>query len=160
MRLTLAAVGRLKKGPEHELARRYGDRLINSGRTVGLSGIRVLEIVESRASNAATRKREEASDLLARLPENACMFVFDEKGKSPSSLEFAKMLRSQMDSGTRDLVLTIGGPDGLDASLRQAAREVISFGRLTIPHQLVRILVLEQAYRATTILANHPYHRP
>jgi len=159
MQLYLAVVGRMKKGPEQELVARYGDRLTRSGKTVGLTSFKIVEIVESRASDSATRKRDEADNLLARLPDGCVLYALDETGKSPTSRLFAGDIGELLDAGTNALALVIGGPDGLDQQIREKAEKVVSFGALTIPHQLVRILALEQIYRATTILTNHPYHR-
>ena len=159
MHLIVAAVGRMKKGPEQELADRYRDRVSKSGKAVGISQVKIIEIIESRASSADARKQEEADNLLSRLPENCTIFVFDERGKSPNSRQFARLVETELDQGSSALALIIGGPDGLAATIRDRAKKVLSFGAATFPHQLVRILVLEQAYRAVTILTNHPYHR-
>ena len=159
MHLIIAAVGRMKKGPEQELADRYRDRLSKSGKAVGISQVKILEIVESRAASADARKDDEAESLLSRLPDNCTIFAFDERGQSPDSRQFARLVETQLDQGSNALALIIGGPDGLAPALRNRADKVLSFGAATFPHQLVRILVLEQAYRAVTILTNHPYHR-
>ena len=159
MRLIVAAIGRLKKGPEQDLVSRYADRLKKSGKAVGISTVEAIEIVESRAPDSATRKREEAQALLARLPPDTPLLLFDERGKSPSSRKFASSLEQHLENGTRSLAFVIGGPDGLDPGLRDQANQIISFGALTMPHQLVRILAFEQIYRSVTILTNHPYHR-
>lgn len=159
MRLYLAAVGRMKAGPEQELAARYLDRLKKSGPALGLELAGVVELVESRAAGTDERKRDEAARLLAALPADAALIVLDERGKTPSSEEFAADLGRLRDEGVRDLALVIGGPDGLSPELRARASKVIAFGRLTFPHQIVRILAAEQLYRAATILAGHPYHR-
>lgn len=159
MRLYLAAVGRMKAGPEQELAARYLDRLKKSGPALGLELAGVVELVESRAAGTDERKRDEAARLLAALPADAALIVLDERGKTPSSEEFAVDLGRLRDEGVRDLALVIGGPDGLSPELRARASKVIAFGRLTFPHQIVRILAAEQLYRAATILAGHPYHR-
>lgn len=159
MRLCLAAVGSLKKGPEQELVARYSDRIGKSGKAVGITSLDHLEIPESRASGSAARKQQEADALIARIPEEGVVFCFDERGKSVSSRQFANAIGKVLDDGNPSLSLIIGGPDGLDPDLRARCDRVVSFGELTMPHQLVRILVLEQAYRAVTILTNHPYHR-
>lgn len=159
MQLYLAAIGRLKKGPEQELVSRYSDRLAKTGKQIGLSGISTIEIVESRARDAKSRKRDEADQMLARLPENCPIFAFDEQGASPDSAGFASLMEKQIESGLPALALVIGGPDGLDQRIRNRANRIISFGAATFPHQLVRVLVLEQVYRCVTILTNHPYHR-
>jgi 23S rRNA (pseudouridine1915-N3)-methyltransferase len=159
MQLILATIGRVKKGPEQELVARYGDRLTKSGKAIGISQFKTIEIVESRASSAAARKLDEAQSLLSRLPDGCTKFVFDERGISPNSRQFAKFVSQQLDGGAQSMALIIGGPDGLDSSLTEEADKLISFGAATFPHQLIRIMVLEQVYRATTILTNHPYHR-
>ena len=159
MRLIVGCIGKLKSGPEAELAKRYGERLAQTARGLGLTGPEIIELPEGRSSNSDQRKTDEADRLRENISERAVTIAFDERGKSVSSQEFSKMVQKHLDQGTRDLVLLIGGADGLDATLRDDADYVFSFGKLTMPHQIVRILVMEQLYRATTILANHPYHR-
>ena len=159
MQLILAAIGRLKKGPEQDLVARYSDRLTRAGKAIGITQFKTIEIVESRASSADARKRDEAQSILSRLPDNCAIFAFDERGKSPNSRQFAQLVSRELESGSPSLALIIGGPDGLDSSVKDRASQLMSFGSATFPHQLVRVLVLEQVYRATTILTNHPYHR-
>lgn len=159
MRITLFAIGRLKAGPESELSTRYLDRFAKAGSAIGLDFARVIEVAESRAASADLRKREEATQLERNLPDGAALILLDERGKTPDSPEFADRLAQLRDDGRRDLVLAIGGPDGLDPALHARADAVICFGRMTWPHQLVRIMAAEQLYRAVTILSGHPYHR-
>ncbi|MCP4316582.1 MAG: 23S rRNA (pseudouridine(1915)-N(3))-methyltransferase RlmH [Hyphomicrobiales bacterium] len=159
MRVTIYAVGRLKAGPERELAARYIDRFSKTGAALGLSFNRIVELPESRASSAATRKREEYAAIQRQLPAETVLVVLDERGSTPKSNEFAQILGKWSDAGRRDLCIAIGGADGHDAQLLEDADTVISFGRMTWPHQIVRILLAEQLYRASTILAGHPYHR-
>jgi 23S rRNA (pseudouridine1915-N3)-methyltransferase len=159
MRISLFAVGRLKTGPEKELASRYLDRFAKAGPAVGLELSRIIEISESRASNAETRKREEGAALEKALAEGSLLILLDERGKALDSEAFAELLGRYRDGGKRDLMLAIGGADGLDAELRARADTVLNLGSMTWPHQLVRILIAEQLYRAVTILSGHPYHR-
>jgi 23S rRNA (pseudouridine1915-N3)-methyltransferase len=159
MRVTLFAVGRLKAGPEEELSARYLDRFSKTGPAIGLDFARVIEVPESRASNSETRKREEAQVLLKNLPDNGLLIVLDERGKHLDSEGFAHLLGQYRDSGKRDLMLAIGGADGLDPDLYKRADETLCLGKMTWPHQLARILIAEQLYRAVTILSGHPYHR-
>jgi 23S rRNA (pseudouridine1915-N3)-methyltransferase len=159
MRISIFAVGRLKSGPEKDLAERYLDRFAKSGPAIGLEFARVIEINESRASNAETRKREEAAQLEKYLVDGAALILMDERGKSLDSPAFAEAIGKIRDSGKRDLVIAIGGSDGLDPQLYQKASTILCLGALTWPHQLVRILLSEQLYRAVTILSGHPYHR-
>ncbi|OJF91242.1 23S rRNA (pseudouridine(1915)-N(3))-methyltransferase RlmH [Pararhizobium antarcticum] len=159
MRVGLFAVGRLKAGPEKELAARYLDRFAKAGPAIGLEMSRVLELAESRASSADTRKREEAAQLEKALPDAGILILLDERGKAMDSEGFAALIGTFRDNGKRDLTLVIGGADGLDPQFRGKADAVICLGKMTWPHQLVRILIAEQLYRAVTILSGHPYHR-
>jgi 23S rRNA (pseudouridine1915-N3)-methyltransferase len=158
VKLAVIAVGRLKDGPERELVERYGERVQTAGRPLGLSPLQLLEVPESRARREADRRAEEATAILDKAV-GSVLVVFDERGKSLTSEAFAKRLAAWRDEGRAALSLVIGGPDGLDTRVRGAADFVPSFGALTLPHQLVRALVVEQLYRALTILAGHPYHR-
>jgi 23S rRNA (pseudouridine1915-N3)-methyltransferase len=159
MRIGLFAVGRLKAGPEKDLAARYLDRFAKTGPAIGMELARLSEVTESRASNGETRKREEASMLLKTLVEGSILVLLDERGKAMDSEAFATLLGNFRDQGKRDLTIAIGGPDGLDPSLYDKADATICLGKMTWPHQLVRILIAEQLYRAVTILSGHPYHR-
>ena len=159
MKLILSAVGRLKAGPERELVARYAERAQASCRAVGLTGFEIREIDESRARRAEDRKSEEARALLALLPAHARLVALDERGRSMGSEAFAADLGKARDAGAGAYALLIGGPDGLDDGLRARADLALAFGAMTWPHQLVRALAAEQAYRALTILAGHPYHR-
>lgn len=159
MRISLFAVGRLKSGPEKELAERYLDRFAKAGPAVGLELAKITEINESRSGNAETRKREEAAALDKMLGDGAVLVLLDERGKALDSPAFAELLRSIRDQGKRDLMIAIGGPDGLDPDLTSKAAHMLSFGKMTWPHQLVRVMLGEQLYRAVTILSGHPYHR-
>lgn len=159
MRLVVAAVGRLKAGPERELARRYLERIGQIGRAVGLDAPEVVELDESRARSAERRKVEEGAALKAALDPKLVLVALDENGKALSSEAFAGMIGRRRDDGAAGVAFVIGGADGLDPALLAAADARIAFGAMTWPHQIVRILLAEQLYRAATILAGHPYHR-
>ena len=159
MRLTIAAIGRMKAGPERELADRYFDRLKKAGPPLGLDYQGLCEHPESRLATTPERKRDEAQRLVASLPDGAARIVLDETGRLMTSEAFAEALGGFRDGGRRDLGLLVGGPDGHDESMRSGADLVLSLGRMTFPHQIARILLAEQLYRAATILAGHPYHR-
>jgi 23S rRNA (pseudouridine1915-N3)-methyltransferase len=94
-----------------------------------------------------------------QLQAGTALILLDERGKSFSSEDFAGRLGLLRDGGRKALVIAIGGADGHDQSLRDQAELVMSFGLLTWPHQLVRVMLGEQLYRAATILSGHPYHR-
>ncbi len=158
MRLALIAVGRLKDGPERELCERYRERAATLGRGLGFSGPEIVEIAESRGRRPDERKRDEAAAITAKLSPGL-VIALDERGKSQGSDAFATRIAAARDAGTASASLVIGGADGLADEIRAAAGLTLAFGALTIPHQLVRVLALEQLYRTMTILAGHPYHR-
>ena len=159
MRVAILAVGRMKQGPERELVARYLDRAVASGKTLGLTGFAVTELTESRASSNSSRKVEEGKALSAQLSAAGIVVALDERGKTLGSDDFAKRLSRWRDDGKPAVSFVIGGADGLDPGFARAADLTLSFSPLTWPHQLVRIMLAEQLYRATTILSGHPYHR-
>jgi len=158
MRMVIAAIGRMKAGPERELVVRYLERAGGSGKALGLTGFDVTELAESRASSAAARKVEEARALSGALPDGVVV-ALDERGKSMGSEALADEIARWRDAGRPAASFVIGGADGLDPQFVAKADLVLSFSPLTWPHQLVRIMLAEQLYRTTTILAGHPYHR-
>ncbi|MCZ2158007.1 23S rRNA (pseudouridine(1915)-N(3))-methyltransferase RlmH [Bartonella sp. 220] len=159
MQISIFAVGRMKKGAEHKLVHHYLDRFSKSAGAVGFHLKKLQEISESRAQTACLRMEEEGSKLLDFLPEKCQLIVLDERGKSISSSVFAKKLGFYRDEGVRDLIIALGGPDGHNDRIRSRADFLLSFGFMTWPHQIARILLAEQLYRAVTIASNHPYHR-
>ena len=158
MRLSIAAIGRMKAGPERELVARYLDRAIGGGKPLALTGFDVIELPESRASSSASRKADEAKALRAALPEGIVV-ALDERGKSIGSEAFSALIARWRDDGRPAASFIIGGADGLDPAFVAAADMTLSFSPLTWPHQMVRIMLAEQLYRTTTILSGHPYHR-
>lgn len=152
------AIGRLKSGPEAQLCARYLERAAKAGRGLGFQGCHMHEIRESRAAAASVRKAEEAAQIQAVLGGGriACL---DERGEDLPSDALAQWLRREADAGTARTDFVVGGADGLDPALLDMADRRIALGRQTWPHQLARIMLAEQLYRAMTILAGHPYHR-
>lgn len=159
MRIVVAAVGRLKAGPETELSERYRKRASQTGRNLGLRDIEIVEIRESRADDANKRMLEESIALANIIPAGAAVVLLDVLGDNLDSAKFAAQLASWRSNDKPAVVFVIGGADGLAPSLRDKATLRLSFGAATWPHQLVRVMLLEQLYRATTILTGHPYHR-
>src|SRR5467141_1458085 len=135
MRLVVISIGRLKQGPERELTERYRARFEDIGRKLGFRGLEIHEIPESRARDAATRIAEEAAAISEAIPAKSVLVGLDERGDNVDSA------------------------DRLSPDLRRKAKLSIAFGSSTWPHQMVRVMLLEQVYRAATILAGHPYHR-
>ncbi|MEL6288091.1 MAG: 23S rRNA (pseudouridine(1915)-N(3))-methyltransferase RlmH [Pseudomonadota bacterium] len=159
MRLTIIAIGRIGRGPEAELCDRYRDRIRQTGRAVGITACDTREFREANHAALDPRRTEEATRIIGALPPGAKLVALDERGKSQTSQAFAGTLAAWRDAGTSDLAFAIGGPDGHDAALRTRADALLALGPMTMPHGLARAVLLEQLYRATTILAGHPYHR-
>ena len=159
MRLIVAAIGRLKAGPDRELAERFRDRVAKGGRAVGLRDIEIVESRERKATDVGRRVLEESIALANIVPERAVVVALDETGENLDSGSFTGLLRNWRDAGRPAVVLCIGGADGLGEDVKRRADLTLAFGAATWPHQLVRIMLMEQLYRAVTILAGHPYHR-
>src|ERR1700732_4654389 len=159
MRLVVISIGRLKQGPERELAARYRERFDDIGRKLGFRGLEVHEIPESRARDATTRMAEESVAISAAIPAKSVVVALDERGADLYGATLARHLGRWRDESVPNTIFLIGGADGLSPDLRRKAKLTIAFGSATWPHQLVRVMLLEQIYRAATILAGHPYHR-
>ncbi|MBU2533969.1 MAG: 23S rRNA (pseudouridine(1915)-N(3))-methyltransferase RlmH [Alphaproteobacteria bacterium] len=159
MRISISAVGRLKAGPETELSDRYRKRFDGGARALGLGPIAITEIPEARDGNPAVRKKDEAERLLGRIDGGSVIIALDEHGRGLDSQLFAELIRRYRDDGAGELSFLIGGADGHGAQVLSAARETLSLGPMTLPHGLARVVLLEQLYRALTILSGHPYHR-
>jgi 23S rRNA (pseudouridine1915-N3)-methyltransferase len=159
MRVSVLAVGRLKVGPEKLLVQDYETRIVGLSRKAGILKFSVADASESRNQTAAARVKDEAHYFARTIATGAFTIVLDERGKALSSAGFADLMRRHIDAGTADMALLIGGPDGHAASTRENCGFLLSFGAMTWPHRLVRIMLLEQIYRALTIMVDHPYHR-
>lgn len=157
--MSLRAIGRLKRGPEKELFDRYADRLEAIGKSHGLHPFSVQEYPESKAPRAPGRMAQEADLLLKNVDEKAFVVVLDERGKAITSPQFTDLIQHQRDDGREETVVIMGGADGLDQTVRERADIILGFGKMTWPHQLVRVLVVEQVYRSLCIMSGHPYHK-
>ena len=153
MKLAIAAIGKPGRGPEALLAADYAARATAAGRALGLGPLELLDL-EPRKSG----KSPEAELLLAAA-EGAHLIACDERGKTWASRAFADHIALLRDRGERRLGVVIGGADGLDPSVLDAAASTLAFGPQTWPHALARAMLAEQLYRAVTILAGSPYHR-
>ena len=145
----LIAVGKLGNSPEAALFERYNTRL--------RPRLAVTELSEERGPPLVA-KRKEGTMLLDALPRAAFVVALDLGGNELSSEAFAKCLR-QWSGLSRTICFLIGGAEGLDASVIARADYLLSFGTMTYPHMLIRVMLAEQLYRANTILEGHPYHR-
>jgi 23S rRNA (pseudouridine1915-N3)-methyltransferase len=123
-----------------------------------------LELIEIKAEPRSSGKTAEqmmaaeAERLRAALPNRARLVILDERGDDLSTRQLAQRLERWQQEGD-DIALLIGGPDGLDATLKQAAAEKLRLSSLTLPHAMVRVLLAEALYRAWSLTRNHPYHR-
>jgi len=155
MRLHICAVGRMRAGPERTLLDDYIQRADRTGRALGLGPTTLHEVEDKKGGGPAP----EAALLERALPQGAVRVALDERGRILSSPEFASKLSGWRDAGRGDLAFIIGGADGIDPGLCASADETVSFGTMVWPHMLARVMLAEQIYRATTILAGGPYHR-
>ncbi len=159
MRLLIAAVGKLKDEEERAICARYAKRLAGSAKSIALGPLEIVEFPESRKSEAADRKADEAERLLKSASAADFTVALDAAGKAYDSDLFAALLRTQRDAGAKLCAFLIGGPDGHGGAALDAANVTLSLGRLTMAHGLARVVLAEQLYRAATIIAGHPYHR-
>ena len=150
MQLFIVAVGKARGSAEHQLAKEWLGRLPEGGS---------IHEVESKLPVGAKRTDDEGKRLLRAVPSGAALAILDPRGKDHSSEDFAALLRAWRDGGYGSAAFAIGGADGHSAHIRQKALHTISFGRATWPHMLFRAMLAEQLYRASMILAGHPYHR-
>jgi 23S rRNA (pseudouridine1915-N3)-methyltransferase len=142
VKVTVAVVGRLKEAYLAAAEDEYRKRL-------------------RRYCTLAVVEHKDDAALLAALPANAHVYALDERGDLVSSQELAKDIlgAEELHGGGAPVVFAVGGADGHSPELRARARRLLAFGRMTIAHRLVRVLLLEQLYRGFTILRGEPYHR-
>ncbi|TYC49330.1 23S rRNA (pseudouridine(1915)-N(3))-methyltransferase RlmH [Rhodobacterales bacterium] len=159
MRFTISCIGRMKAGADKDLFDRYMDRARKTGRGLGITDVSLHELPESRAQRPDDRKTEEAGNLLQGLAPGTRLIVLDENGRNMTSPDFSRKLEDWKDEGVPDVVFAIGGADGHGRSLLDRADLKLALGAMTWPHQIARILLAEQIYRAMTIQSGHPYHR-
>ncbi len=155
MKLRIAALSRIKSGPERELVDTYIERCTATGRPIGLGPLSETEI-DNRALKTSS---EESRALAQTLEPGAKLILLDERGKALSSRQFASQIERWRDEGAREAVFCIGGADGHDRSVLPQPDLMLAFGPAVWPHKLVRVMLAEQLYRAVSILAGSPYHR-
>ncbi|HEY2344384.1 MAG TPA: 23S rRNA (pseudouridine(1915)-N(3))-methyltransferase RlmH [Xanthomonadaceae bacterium] len=155
MKARLIAVG--DRAPDW-VATGYADYAKRLSHWLPLELVEIAPGLRGKHRDAARAIADEGARVLAALPKSAHVVLLDDKGRMHTSEQLAQRLEHWRGQG-RDLALLIGGPEGHAPEVRAAAQEAWSLGPLTLPHMLVRLLVAEQLYRATSILTNHPYHR-
>ena len=145
MKITIIAIGKCKKNsPEAAIIQEYCKRS-------------KWEIVIKEKDNS--NQEDEAKFLQTSIPSNAKIIVLDERGENLKSIELAQKIENWLNSGASEICFLIGGADGHLSSTRNKADLILSFGKLTLPHMLIRAVLSEQIYRIQTILSGHPYHR-
>ena len=149
MNIDIVCIGKLKEKYWQDAAAEYIKRL---SRFCKLS---VTELPESRSDS----KEEESRDIMAHVPKGSYVIALDVGGKALSSENFAKKISDLALEGRSDICFVIGGSNGFDDSVRKAADFRLSFSAFTFPHQLMRVILLEQIYRAFKINNNEKYHK-
>lgn len=151
MKITIIAVGQIRGGPEAELVAEYQKRLPWS--------VDVIEVEEKRPLPPNERMKSEGEKIIAQIPKGAFVIAMDKAGSSFSSRDLSGKIEKWFSAGGAHIVFLIGGADGLSESALNAANTKLSFGPMTWPHQLARVMLLEQLYRAWAIREGHPYHK-
>lgn len=153
MRLTILSIGKFENSPHKAVFENYLKRL------KWKVELREIELKSSQNLPVEKIKEGEGALILKAWKSSSKLIILDERGKQFSSLAFAKMFSDFAVDGDSDLTFVIGGSDGLSQEVLQKAALKISFGTMTFPHLMVRSMLIEQLYRAQSIIAGHPYHR-
>ncbi|MEM0908136.1 MAG: 23S rRNA (pseudouridine(1915)-N(3))-methyltransferase RlmH [Pseudomonadota bacterium] len=154
MNLLILSVGKCA-GPEADLCARYLKRAGQAGRSVGIRDVTVRELPDR---TGPSRTLQESDDILSKRSPGA-LVALDERGALWTSTDFAGRLQAWADHAVPSVTFAIGGADGHAQAVRSAADATMALSKMTLPHQLARVILLEQIYRAITICAGHPYHR-
>jgi 23S rRNA (pseudouridine1915-N3)-methyltransferase len=152
-RIRLLAVGKLREPFYRKAADHYAAKI------AAMSRFDLFEIKDaSKVRDPADRAKTEGASLLGRLSSKDIPLLLDERGEEFTSRQWAALLQGLFENPAGDPCFVLGGPFGVGPEARDKAARVISLGRMTMPHELARVALLEQIYRALTILAGSPYH--
>ena len=154
MKITICASGRLRNSPELTLIKKYQSRTEKIGKLIKFSSINILEYDELKWTKLLNE-----SALNKAFSSKSYKLLLDERGSIFSSTSFAEIFRTHRDHGTEEIIFFIGGSEGVPHALSLNFDGILSFGKMVWPHRLVRVMLMEQIYRASTILAGMPYHR-
>jgi len=155
LKIHIIAVGKIKDKIIQAKINHYLDELKHiSGK--GME-IKLKQAPDGKSSAVEIKKKEEAEKILEALPSRAYLVVMDERGENLTSMEFAKMIERITEQG-KELIFVLGGAYGLDEQVKEKADKVIAMSRLTFPHELARLILVEQLYRAFAIIKRTPYH--
>ncbi len=155
MKITLLAIGKTDDKNLQILIENYQNRLkhyINFNLEI------IPDIKKSKKLNRVQQKEKEGELILKKLSSNDQLVLLDEKGTSYGSKEFSTLIQKKMNSGIKQLVLVIGGPYGFSDAVYKKSQGKISLSKMTFSHQMIRLFIVEQVYRAFTLLKNEPYH--
>lgn len=156
MNITIAAVGKLKEKYWKDACAEYLKRL------GGYAHVKIAEVPDAdpaRSGGVEGAKEKEGEAVLSAVPEKSHVILMAIEGKQRSSVQIAEHLQELMNGGKGDITFVIGGSDGVSKKVYDRADELLSFGPVTLPHNLARVVLLEQVYRAFKILRNEPYHK-
>ena len=156
MQMTVVAVGKLKERFWSDACAEYLKRLQPYARVTVKE---VADVDPGRAGGVDAAREKEGTSLLSALAETSYVILLDIDGKQRSSVEFSQRLDALALAGKSDLAFVIGGSDGVSDAVRRRSNETLSFGRITLPHNLARVVLLEQVYRAMKISRGEPYHK-
>lgn len=155
MTIKLLAIGKTDSSQLKELIEVYQKRLQHY---VNFEIELIPDLKKTKNLSEDQQKDKEGELILKRLAPTDVLILFDEKGKQYTSIEFSSFLQKKMNSGIKQLVFLIGGPYGFSNEIYAKASGKISLSKMTFSHQMVRLFITEQIYRAYTILKNEPYH--
>lgn len=152
MKLSVVAVGRLRDARCAELCDDYGRRIAR------YTSYEMLEVKEARGEPPARSLQVEGDRLLAKLPTTAWCVSLDERGRTLTSTQLASWLDQRLQGATRDVRFVVGGAWGTSPEVKARCKESFRLSSMTLPHELARVVLVEQLYRAWTILRREPYH--
>ncbi len=155
MNIKLLAIGKTDSVPLQHLISEYEKRLEHY---VKFKLETIPDIKNAKNLSQVQQMEKEGELILKKMGPTDILVLLDENGKQFSSIDFSKYLQKKMNSGIKQLVLAIGGPYGFSDAVHEKSQGKISLSKMTFSHQMVRLFVVEQVYRAFTILRNEPYH--
>ena len=149
MKYRISTIGKIKSNDEDVITRKYLNRIKNIE----------LKQYEVKTKNKEKKLNEEADMLINSTPKNGKLILLDEEGENISSADLARVILDWKNSNITNVNFAIGGPFGSGPKIKKTADKILAFGRLTWPHQMVKMMIAEQIYRIETIIQGHPYHK-
>jgi 23S rRNA (pseudouridine1915-N3)-methyltransferase len=156
MQIKIFWVGKTKNASVVSMVSDYLDRI---RRFTACEIVEIRDLSKRRSLRSADIVAGEGNEIIKHLPEHGRLIVLDEKGTQYTSLDFARWFAAEQNRGARLITFIIGGPEGISSRISDRAHMTLSLGKMTWTHEMCRVLLLEQIYRALSILHNIPYHR-